>query len=282
MKAALAALVLLVPGVVAQVATAQTRDEATVEDLQRLQESLANLDDVLAALPPGDSKTEEFRGRAEQIRDETIYLKVKMEHHQRDGGAGTGLTVAEVADVRHRVDVLREDIDRAFGQPEREVRLPEGTSIQVRLSHGLSSATARREDRVDATVAEPVRGDGVLVLPAGTLVRGVVRAAEPAERPSKGGRIEIEFDSLYLDDTRVEMRGRVAQIQEGGERGKKAGIGAVVGGVLGGLLGGKGGAIAGILIGGGGAVVATKGEDVELPAGTVLTVRLEQPLVLTR
>jgi hypothetical protein len=281
MKAALAALVLL-PYLLAEVAAAQTKGEASVEDLQRLQESLANLDDVLAALPPGDSKAEEFRGRAEQIRDETIYLKVKTEHHQRDMGAGTGLTVAEVADVRHRVDVLREDIDRAFGHADQEVRLPEGTSIQVRLSHSLSSGTARREDRVDATVAEPVRGNGVLALPAGTLVRGVVRAAEPAERPSKGGRIEIEFDSLYLDDTRVEIRGRVAQIQEGGERGKKAGIGAVVGGVLGGLLGGKGGAIAGILIGGGGAVVATKGEDVELPAGTVLTVRLEEPLVLTR
>jgi hypothetical protein len=281
MKAALATFVILVLCFLAEPATAQTRGEASLEDLQRLQESLANLDDVLAALPPGDSRTEEFRSRAEQIRDETIYLKVKVEHHQRDVGAGTGLTVDEVADVRHRVDTLREDIDRAFGHADREVRLPEGTSIQVRLSHGLSSATARREDRVDAIVAEPVRGNGVLALPAGTLVRGVVRAAEPAERPSKGGRIEIEFDSVYLDDTRVEIRGRVAQIQEGGERGKKAGIGAVVGGVLGGLLGGKGGAIAGILIGGGGAVVATKGEDVELPAGTVLTVRLEEPLVRT-
>jgi hypothetical protein len=282
MKAARAALALLLGCALPGPATAQNRSEASLEDLQRLQESLANLDDVLAALPPGDSKTDEFRSRAEQIRDETIYLKVKVEHHQRDGGAGTGLTPDEVADVRHRVEVLREDIDRAFGHAEQEVRLPEGTSIQVRLSHGLSSRTARREDRVDATVAEPVRGSGGLALPAGTLVRGVVRAAEPAERPSKAGRIEIEFDSVYPDDTRFDMRGRVARIEESGERGKKAGIGAVVGGILGGLLGGKGGAIAGILIGGGGAVVATRGEDVELPAGTVLTVRLEEPLVLTR
>jgi len=283
MKTACAALALLLSCSLPGPATAQDGREASLEDLQRLQESLANLDDVLASLPPGDATTEEFRRRAEQIRDETIYLKVKTEHHQRDGGDGTGLTPAEVADVRRRVDVLREDIDRAFGHKGgQEARLPEGTSIQVRLSHGLSSRTARREDRVDATVSEPVRGSGVLALPAGTLVRGVVRAAEPAERPSKAGRIEIEFDSVYPDDVRFEMRGRVAEIQESGERGKKAGIGAVVGGILGGLLGGKGGAIAGILIGGGGAVVATRGEDVELPAGTVLTVRLEEPLVLTR
>ncbi|MCG6922678.1 MAG: hypothetical protein LJF15_16560 [Acidobacteria bacterium] len=53
-----------------------------------------------------------------------------------------------------------------------------------------------------------------------------------------------------------------------------------MGGVLGGILGGKKGAIAGILVGGGGAVAATKGDDVELPAGTVLTVRLERPLII--
>lgn len=282
MVPARAVLVLFLPLLLGAAAAPRVGSEASLEDLQRLQESLANLDDVLAALPPGDAKTDEFRERARQIRDETIYLKVKAEHHQRDGGTGTGLTGAEVAEVRRQVDVLREEIDGAFGHEEREVRLPEGTSIQVRLTHGLSSRTARQEDRVDATVAEPVRGDGVLALPAGTAMRGVVRAVEKAERPSKAGRIEIVFDSLYLDDSRVAMRGRVAEIQESGERGKKAGIGAVVGGVLGGLLGGRSGAIAGILIGGGGAVVATKGEDVELPSGTVLTVRLEEPIVLIR
>ena len=110
----------------------------------------------------------------------------------------------------------------------------------------------------------------------------MVRDVEAAQRPSKAGRIDIEFDSIYLDHTRFDMRGRVAEIRESGERAKKAGIGAAVGGILGGILGGKGGAIAGILIGGGGTVAATKGEDVELPAGTVLTVRLERALVITR
>jgi hypothetical protein len=180
------------------------------------------------------------------------------------------------------VDDLRDDIDRAFDGGSREQRLPEGTSIEVRLSHSLSSRVARREDRVEAVVAQPVRADGVLALPAGTPVRGVVTRVEAAERPSKPGRIEIEFDAVYLDDTRVDMRGRVAEIRESGGAAEKAGIGAVIGGVLGGILGGKGGAIAGILMGGGGAVVATKGEDVELPAGTVLTIRLERPLVIPR
>ena len=261
---------------------AQPSDEASLGDLQRLQEDLANLDGELAALEPEDPKTDQFRKRAERIREETIYLKVKMEHHQRDGGSGTGLRHDEVAQLRRSIGNLRDDMDRAFRREQRELRLEEGTSIQVRLAHALSSRTARREDRVDASVVEPVHAGGVPALPAGTQVRGVVRDVERAQRPSKAGRIEIEFDSVYLDRTRIEMRGRVAEIRESGSRAEKAGIGAVVGGVLGGILGGKEGAIAGILIGGGGAVVATKGEDVELPAGTVLTVRLERPLVITR
>ena len=274
------ALLALVP--VAVPMAAQSPREASLDDLQRLQEDLANLDGELEGLEPGDPKTDEFRRRAEQIREETIYLKVKVQHHQRDGGSGTGLSRDEVAGLRLMIDDLRDDIDGAFGGEERELRVEEGTSIQVRLAHALSSRTARREDPVDATVAEPVRADGDLALPAGTQVRGVVSNVERAERPSKAGRIEIEFGSVCVDRTRIDMRGRVAEIHESTGRAEKAGIGAVIGGVLGGLLGGKKGAIAGILIGGGGAVVATEGEDVELPAGTVLTVRLERPLIFAR
>lgn len=283
MKPTLAVFALLaLPLVFGAPTSAQPRDTAGVDDLQRLQEDLANLDGEIAALEPGDATADAFRSRAEQIREETVYLKVKMEHHQSDGGSGTGLSREEVARVRRLVDDLRADIDRAFGHEPRELRLPEGTSIEVRLVHALSSRTARREDRVEGSVAEPVRAQGTLALPAGAEVQGVVRDVEPAQRPSKAGRIEIEFHSVYLGGARIEIRGRVAEIKESGERAEKAGIGAVIGGVLGGILAGKKGAIAGILVGGGGAVAATKGDDVELPAGTVLTVRLERPLVIQR
>lgn len=74
-----------------------------------------------------------------------------------------------------------------------------------------------------------------------------------------------------------------ATLQGGaGNRPQKAGIGAVLGGVIGGIVGGRTGAIADLVLGGGGAVVATKGDDVELPAGAVLAVRLERPLVVPR
>ena len=77
------------------------------------------------------------------------------------------------------------------------------------------------------------------------------------------------------------MRGMVTQAIEGeGIRGDagRAGAGAGVGAIIGGLLGGFKGAVAGILIGGGGAIAATEGKQVELPQGTVLRVRFDTPL----
>ncbi len=62
-----------------------------------------------------------------------------------------------------------------------------------------------------------------------------------------------------------------------GEAGR-AGAGAGVGAIIGGMLGGVKGAVAGILIGGGGTIAATEGQEVELPQGAVLRVRIDSPL----
>jgi outer membrane lipoprotein SlyB len=51
-----------------------------------------------------------------------------------------------------------------------------------------------------------------------------------------------------------------------------------VGTILGAVLGGKKGAVVGAVLGGAGAILATEGQDVELPRGTVLRVRLDEEL----
>lgn len=282
-RSAILALAALVAASAVLSLHAQSRDDARPRDIQRLQEELQNLDAELKGLEGGDRETDRFRQRAEEIREETIYLKVKMRRHQRAGHEGTGVTYDEVADLHRSIRDLREDVEAAFGGRDStgELRVPEGAEFDVRLDQGVSSKTARREDRLDASVAEPVRAEGQLALPAGTRVRGIVRRVEPAERPSKEGRLELEFDAVYLDSARVDMLGRVTALGEGKDAGK-AGIGAVLGGVLGGILGGREGAIAGVVLGGTGAVVGTRGEDVTLPAGSVVRVRLAKPLVLPR
>jgi hypothetical protein len=56
-----------------------------------------------------------------------------------------------------------------------------------------------------------------------------------------------------------------------------AGVGAGVGGIIGGILGGVKGAVLGAVIGAGGAIAATDGKDIELPAGTIVRVRFDSP-----
>jgi hypothetical protein len=210
---------------------------------------------------------------------------VKMRRQEGAGREGTGVPLEEVAALRRSIRNLRDDLEQTFRADNRgEVEIPEGTQFLVRLDEPLSSRTARREDRFDASVFRPVRSGGVLAIAAGAQMRGIVRDVEPAQRPSKAGRLELGFDTLYLDRDRLDLRARVVSISDsdGGETAGKAGIGALLGGVLGGILGGHKGAIAGILIGGTGAVVGTKGDEVELPAGTILTVRLDRPFLISR
>jgi hypothetical protein len=95
----------------------------------------------------------------------------------------------------------------------------------------------------------------------------------------------VAFDRVTIDGRNYPMRATVTQaIESEGIRGEKEkiGIGAGAGAVIGAILGGVKGALAGILIGGGGTIVATEGKDVELPAGTVLRVRLDSPLQLQK
>src|SRR5688572_22033354 len=164
--------------------------------------------------------------------------------------------------------------------------LPEGTEMQVRLDTPLTSRTARPEDRFESTVIRGVLLDNRVAIPAGTKVRGTVVSAEPAERPAKGGKLDLAFNSLQLDDnTRVDVRSRVVSIHENIDRsqtGEKAGMGAALGALLGSVVGGRRGALLGLIVGGAGGAITTKGEEVELPEGTILTLRTERPVTVQR
>ena len=86
------------------------------------------------------------------------------------------------------------------------------------------------------------------------------------------------------------MRGREHQIRasaidvfkSGGilEEKGTAGVGAGAGAIVGGILGGVKGAVLGAVIGAGGAIAATDGKDVELPAGSVVRVRFDSPVTV--
>jgi hypothetical protein len=267
-------------------AVADHPGSATSEDLQRLQDDLVSLDHALEMLDASDPRYRELQRRTEDIREEVIYVKVQVRRHQRDAET-PGPSREDVEDLRRDINALHNDIEDQVageGSASAEGVLEAGTDIQVRLEQPLSSKTARLEDRIEATVAEPVRSGSRVVIPVGSRVRGVVQAAEPAERPSKSGRLDLRFDNVTIPGRpRMDIRTSVVSIKEDldkGDTAKKAGLGALLGAVLGKVVGGTEGAIIGLVVGAGGAIAATKGDDVELPEGAVVTLRLERPLTV--
>jgi hypothetical protein len=161
--------------------------------------------------------------------------------------------------------------------------IPAGQELDVRLQTELSSSTAQVEDRFEATtVVDLYRGDEVLI-PAGSVMRGIVRTVEKATRTDRKGQMTVSFDQVTVRGRTYPMRGTVTEaIESSGMKGEAAriGAGAGVGAIIGGILGGAKGALLGVLIGGGGTIAATEGKDVTLDAGTILRVRLDTPPVI--
>jgi hypothetical protein len=258
---------------------------ATPAELRELRTEVNRLDDALKMVRDDHPRAQEFRDREKEIRQDLAWLRDQMLQHQQDETKGLGASGTEVESLRREIRSLRDDVSRAVEGPvaetDREIDVPNGTQIQLRLEESVSSKTARPEDRVVASVVDPVYGEQGAsrpAIPAGTEVRGVVENVERAQRPSKGGRLNMNFDSLVIGGQTVKMDARMVEMKEGGIDERKAGLGALIGGVLGAVIEGKKGALLGAIIGGGGAIVSSSGDDVELPAGTLVTLRLERPL----
>jgi len=260
---------------------------ARPRDLIALQGELELLDESLNLLSP--RQQQQFQERVGEIREDVIWLKVEIRRHQRDPRLEIGATSADFQDLRSRIAALREDVEATQGgriTPAASTQLAAGTEMDLRLEQTVTSKTARVEDRVEASLVESVLWNGRTVIPAGTIVSGHVSEVEDAERVQKDGRLKLEFDSLTLGDgTRANIRGRVVSVEEthtGRSSKTNAGLGALLGGVVGGVLKGTKGVIVGAVIGAGGALVGTKGQNVELPEGTHLTLRLDEPVQIAR
>ena len=158
--------------------------------------------------------------------------------------------------------------------------IPVGQELDVRLQAPLSSETAAVEQRFEATTAVDLMQNGRVLVPAGSVMRGVVSDVKRPGRVDRVGSLTLSFDQMVVRGRTVPIRGMATQVFESGgirEEVGTAGAGAGVGGVIGGLIGGVKGAILGAVIGAGGAIAATEGKDVHLPAGSIIRVRLDSP-----
>jgi hypothetical protein len=156
----------------------------------------------------------------------------------------------------------------------KHVTVPSGSTIEVRLAKSVSSETAHDGDHWQGTVVNPVIIDGREAIPSGSTVDGVVMASEKAERGSRA-RLQLGVTSVRVRDRQTSLRASADPVIAGSTRARN--LGAIAGGAAAGALIGKATSDkpgTGALIGGAvatGAVAASKGYQVVLSNGTVMT-----------
>jgi hypothetical protein len=178
-------------------------------------------------------------------------------------------------------------VPRPVVSDTREVTLPAGTVMSVKLQSAVGSDTSQPEQAVRGTLRRAVFSHGVEVLPVGTVVLGHVTKAERSGRVK--GRASVAFRFSQVDvpgEGRVAIRtATVSRLAPATKKEDAAKIGgaAAGGAIIGGILGGGGGAAKGAAVGGTagtGVVLATRGKEVHLPAGTPVSVRLTSPVTV--
>lgn len=108
-----------------------------------------------------------------------------------------------------------------------EAQLPfvlhDGTPVRIRLNRNLSSADAKVGESVDFEVLEDIKVNDVLVIARGSTALGTVTEAVPKRRMARGGKLDVNIDSLRLvDDEKVALRA-VKETKGGGHSGAMTG-----------------------------------------------------------
>ncbi len=166
----------------------------------------------------------------------------------------------------------------------RNVTVPSGTIMPVRITQTLDSATTQQGQSFSGTIASDVVIDGITVLRQGAAVSGSVTAVQEAAHFKGNSLLTIQLTSLSRRGDQIALS-TDPYSTEGKGRGKntalKTGGGAAVGAVLGGIFGGGKGAAIGAGAGGGlgaGANAITRGEQVQIPAESLIRFRLASPI----
>jgi hypothetical protein len=168
----------------------------------------------------------------------------------------------------------------------REVVIPSGTTLRLRLTSDVSSDGSHVEDPVRAKIDSPVEVKGTTAIPSGAAVSGSVLSAQRSGKVKGRASVAFRFSHLEAWDSNYDVEtGRISRQAAATKRkdATKVGIGAGAGAVIGAIAGGGKGAAIGSAVGAGagaGVVMATRGDEVHLPAGTVVTTKLTSPLTV--
>jgi len=164
------------------------------------------------------------------------------------------------------------------------VNVPSGSTIPVRVTQTLDSATTQEGQTFSGTVASDILVDGLVAIPAGSGVQGHVDAVQEAAHFKGSSLLTVSLTGITRKGERIQVSSEPYTV-EGKGRGKntaeKVGGGAAVGAILGGIFGGGKGAAIGAAAGGGlgaGANGISRGQQVQIASESVVRFRLTTPI----
>jgi hypothetical protein len=168
----------------------------------------------------------------------------------------------------------------------KQVALPAGTVVTVRLANAVGSKLSATGDHFSATIAQPVEVDGKVVVSVGAEALGKVLEAVPQGRFKGAASLRLVLQSVTVNGDSYDVKtSSVSRYLKG--KGKRTatfiGGGAGGGALIGGLAGGGKGALIGAALGAGAgtAGAAYTGEkEIVLPAESVLSFKLAEPLTV--
>jgi len=170
--------------------------------------------------------------------------------------------------------------------------IPTGTELQIRTNEGIDATTETAGRTYSAEIAQDVMGDnGQVLIPRGSPAQLTVGKISAGTAGLGSNEVGLELQSVTVNGMSYQVATNPVQQQTANQRGigankrtaEMTGGGALLGTVIGAIAGGGKGAAIGAAVGGAGGAatqVLTRGHEVKVPAETLLTFKLDQPLRL--
>jgi hypothetical protein len=172
--------------------------------------------------------------------------------------------------------------------PPRKVTLPAGTQIAVYTTSTISTEANQSGETFTTTLAKAISSEGWVAAKSGSRVEAFIVNSDPGGKVKGVASIAVSLRSLTMADGRNVKVSTDAVTQEAkqtkGKDAKRIGIGTGVGAAIGAIAGGGSGAAIGAAVGGGAGTAATlakRGDPATIPAETLLTFTLNEPLTMT-
>jgi hypothetical protein len=172
--------------------------------------------------------------------------------------------------------------------PNGPVTVPQGTLIQVRTSESVNSKRAKEGEPVEFTVIQDVTMGGMLAIPRGATLHGVISEVKKSDKGSLTGSNELalQLTSLDLMGQSYPLQSDQFKVKGPGKGARSAENtigGALVGALIGGAIGRGTGAAVGAVAGGGAgaaASAASSGPGVWIPAEALVSFHLAAPITV--